>query len=64
MAYTSGRSPVFLVGLVYSVCLVCLVEPERPDRSNRLDRPNEWGVRPGGVLEVCGGHVRDRMGHG
>ena len=58
MAYTSGRSPVFLVGLVYSVCLVCLVEPERPDR------PNERGIRPGGVLEVCGGHVRDRMGHG
>ena len=58
MACTSGTSPVFLVGLVYSVCLVCLVEPERPDR------PNERGIRPGGVLEVCGAHVRDRTDRG
>jgi hypothetical protein len=57
MARTSGTKLVSLVDLVH--LFVSFSQPNKRDQPNK---PNRRGIRPGGVLEVCGGRVRDRMG--
>jgi len=49
MARTSGTNPV------------CLVQPNKQGKPNK---PIKRDVRPGGVREDGGAHVRDRTDHG
>lgn len=45
MVRMSGTSPVFLVGLVYSVCLVCLNQRDQIDRTDQIDQMNGMSGR-------------------
>jgi len=54
MIHTSDISPVFLVGLVYSVSLV------QPNKQDKPNKPIKREVSYGGVLVDGAARVRDR----